>query len=124
VPGLFLSAVLLAMACVKADRGRAWRTRIGPSAPELPDGAFVLPRILFVTSPAMASARPSRASASRAACRGSTVTADGTDVSFCTHTERSRTKKDDYSPPGLTGGEGSLTYRGYRIGVTTQKGEC
>ncbi|MGJ5752958.1 hypothetical protein [Streptomyces puniciscabiei] len=53
-----------------------------------------------------------------------TVTADGTDASFCTRIERSRAKKDDYSPPGLNGGESSLTYRGYRIAVTTQKGEC
>lgn len=30
--GLALSAVLLAMACVKSDRVRAWRTGINPSA--------------------------------------------------------------------------------------------
>ncbi|MEV6056442.1 hypothetical protein [Streptomyces sp. NPDC052107] len=53
-----------------------------------------------------------------------TVTADGADASFCTHVERTRSKKDDYTPPGITGGVGSLTYRGYRIAVATQKGEC
>ncbi|WP_208898476.1 hypothetical protein [Streptomyces incarnatus] len=53
-----------------------------------------------------------------------TVTADGTDTSFCTHIERSRSEKDDYSPPGLAGRESSLTYRGYRIAVTTRKGAC
>ncbi|MEU9477384.1 hypothetical protein [Streptomyces sp. NPDC048191] len=53
-----------------------------------------------------------------------TVTADGADTGFCEHIERGRSKKDDYTPPGVTGGEGSLTYRGYRIAVTMRQGEC
>jgi hypothetical protein len=45
---LGLAAVLLAMACVKADRVRAWRAGINPSATELPDAAFTVARVLFV----------------------------------------------------------------------------
>lgn len=45
---LGLSAVLLGMACVKADRVRAWRAGINPSATELPDSAFTVARTLFV----------------------------------------------------------------------------
>ncbi|WP_367320482.1 hypothetical protein [Streptomyces sp. HUAS ZL42] len=47
--GLVLSAVLLAMACVKADRVRAWRAEINPSAEELPDSAFVVARVILIT---------------------------------------------------------------------------
>jgi hypothetical protein len=43
-----VSAVLIAMACVRASRVRAWRESINPSAPEVPDSAFVLARILFL----------------------------------------------------------------------------
>ncbi|WP_200307284.1 hypothetical protein [Streptomyces adelaidensis] len=50
VLGLVLSALLLAMACIKADRVRAWRSRINPSAEDLPDAAFTAARILFVTA--------------------------------------------------------------------------
>jgi hypothetical protein len=46
---LVLAAVLVAMACVKADRVRAWREGINPSAPEVPDGAFVLARVVFLS---------------------------------------------------------------------------
>src|SRR5882762_11371604 len=46
---LVLAAVLLAMACVKADRVRAWRESINPSAPEVPDASFVLARVVLVT---------------------------------------------------------------------------
>ncbi|MEV6614493.1 hypothetical protein AB0N31_11580 [Streptomyces sp. NPDC051051] len=48
--GLALSAVLLAMACIKADRVRAWRTRFHPSGEELPDGAFVVGRVTLVAA--------------------------------------------------------------------------
>ena len=48
VLGLVLSAVLLGMACVKADRVRAWRAGLNPSAEELPDSAFVVARVVFV----------------------------------------------------------------------------
>ncbi|MEU0602130.1 hypothetical protein ABZ484_28390 [Streptomyces sp. NPDC006393] len=43
-----LSAVLVAMACVKASRVRAWRTSINPSAPEVTDSSFVVARILLL----------------------------------------------------------------------------
>src|SRR5882757_5505447 len=46
---LVLAAVLLAMACVKADRVRAWRDGINPSAPEVPDAAFTVARVILVT---------------------------------------------------------------------------
>jgi hypothetical protein len=48
VLGLILSAVLLAMACIKADRIRAWRAGINPSTEELPDAFFVAARVTFV----------------------------------------------------------------------------
>ncbi|GAA2729827.1 hypothetical protein [Streptomyces nogalater] len=48
VLGLALSAVLVAMACVKADRVRSWRASINPSAPNLPGSAFVAARTLFL----------------------------------------------------------------------------
>ena len=50
VLGLILSAALLAMACVKADRVRAWRSSINPSAEELPDAAFTAARVILVTA--------------------------------------------------------------------------
>jgi hypothetical protein len=194
VLGLCLSAVLLAMACVKADRVRSWRASINPSAEELPDSAFVVARVIFLTlagfgiyTSVQTMGVADRTSwddgeltsavhqatddldGYRFTVDGSgtplyfddyaslvedkvvehgggdapqtgvtvtpsdtdtaddahlTVTADGADASFCTHIERSRSKKDDYTPPGLNGGESSLRYRGYRIAVTTRKGEC
>ncbi|MEU8031466.1 hypothetical protein AB0C13_22965 [Streptomyces sp. NPDC049099] len=194
VLGLVVSAVLLAMACVKADRVRSWRSNINPSAPELPDAAFVAARVLFVTLAAIGiytaiqgfgvsddtswddSELTSAVQQAVDDLDGYTFTADdsgtplsfddytsllkdkvvqygggdapqtgvtvtpadtdtyddahltvtaaGTDAAFCTRIERTRSKKDDYTPPGITGGEGSLTYRGYRLSATTQKGEC
>ncbi|MFJ4583219.1 hypothetical protein [Streptomyces echinatus] len=44
-----LSAILVAMACVRADRVRAWWESLNPSATELPDSAFVVARITFLT---------------------------------------------------------------------------
>ncbi|MEU2438595.1 hypothetical protein ABZ595_20820 [Streptomyces rubradiris] len=49
VLGLVLAAVLVAMACVKSDRVRSWRANINPSAPDLPDSAFVAARVLFLS---------------------------------------------------------------------------
>ncbi|MFJ6899088.1 hypothetical protein [Streptomyces hokutonensis] len=46
---LVLAAVLVAMACVKADRIRAWREGVNPSAPAVPDGAFVLARVVLLS---------------------------------------------------------------------------
>ncbi|MET9447512.1 hypothetical protein [Streptomyces cinerochromogenes] len=193
VLGLVLSAVLLAMACVKADRVRAWRTSVNPSAPDLPDSAFVAARVLFLTlagigvytavhgfgvSDDVSWSDGELTSAVRQATddldgytfqaddsgplsftdyesliedkvteygggdapaygvtvepadgntddtASFTVTADGADNAFCTHIERTRSKKDDYTPPGIAGGEGTLTYLGYRISVSEREGEC
>jgi hypothetical protein len=48
VLGLVLTAVFLAMACVKTDPVRAWRERFNPGAEEVPDSSFTVARILFV----------------------------------------------------------------------------
>ncbi|GAA2322094.1 hypothetical protein OKJ48_09340 [Streptomyces kunmingensis] len=55
-----------------------------------------------------------------------TVQADGTDRSFCLHVETARWKKQDYTPPGLTGGEGSDAYKelAYRLTVRARGGAC
>ncbi|WP_086798048.1 hypothetical protein [Streptomyces caniscabiei] len=53
VLGLILSVVLLAMACVKADWVRAWRSRVNPSAEELPDSTFIVARIALITMAGM-----------------------------------------------------------------------
>lgn len=42
-----LAAGLVAMGCVKADRVRRWRRSFNPSAPELPDSAFVAARVVL-----------------------------------------------------------------------------
>ncbi|MEU8971542.1 hypothetical protein AB0D11_20115 [Streptomyces monashensis] len=188
------AAVLLAMACVKADRLRAWRESINPSAPEVPDSAFAVARVVLVTMAgigfftavrgfgvsdgmswndheltsavqqatddldgyrftaddsgtsayfadyaSLLEEKVTRYGGADAPASGVTttpsaadtdddanltVTADGADASFCTHIERGRSPKDDYTPPGIGGGEGALTYRGYRLMVTTRSGEC
>ncbi|MFI8950812.1 hypothetical protein ACIGO6_30360 [Streptomyces sp. NPDC053750] len=43
-----LAALLVLMACIKADRVRSWRESLNPSAPELPDAAFVVGRVILV----------------------------------------------------------------------------
>ncbi|WP_327727580.1 hypothetical protein OG250_10995 [Streptomyces sp. NBC_00487] len=48
VLSLVLAAVFLVMACVKADWVRAWRSRVNPSAEELPDAAFTAARVILV----------------------------------------------------------------------------
>ncbi|MFB7709444.1 hypothetical protein [Streptomyces sp. NPDC056105] len=53
-----------------------------------------------------------------------TVQADGADAAFCTHIQRTRRAKDDYTPPGVTGGEGTLTQRAYGLAVTSREGAC
>jgi hypothetical protein len=192
--GLVLAAVLLAMACVKADRVRAWRASINPSAEELPDSAFVVARVIFVTLAVIGiyqcvqgfgvaddmswddseltsavqqatddldgyrhhtdeSGNPlyfhdyetliedkvvrygggdapesgvdaTPADANTDADGYFTVTANGAEAAFCTHVERIRSKKDDYTPPGIAGREGTLTLPGYRLVVVTRDGEC
>lgn len=44
---IVLAAGLVAMGCVKADRVRGWRESFNPSAPELPDSAFVAARVVL-----------------------------------------------------------------------------
>ncbi|MFJ4329046.1 hypothetical protein ACIP3A_38880 [Streptomyces tricolor] len=194
VLGLVLSAVLVAMACVKADRVRAWRHRVNPSAPELPGAAFGIARVLFLsmagvgiftsiqgfgvsdnaswsdqeltgavreatedldgfTFQADGAGNPlsftdyeslindkvleygggdapghgvtvEPADGNTAADASFTVTADGAGNAFCTRLERTRSKKDDYTPPGIAGGEGTLTYSGYRLAASVRDGEC
>ncbi|MFF5474369.1 hypothetical protein [Streptomyces achromogenes] len=194
VLSLVLSAVLVAMACVKSDRVRSWRENINPSAPDLPDSAFVAARVVFLglagvgvylavqgfgvsddaswsdgelTSavqqatddlngytfqaddggtplgfPGYATLIEDKvleygggdapgygvtvdpAETNTPAKASFTITADGTDTAFCTHLTRTRSKKDDYTPPGITGGEGTLTYQGYRLTMSLEKGEC
>ncbi|MEW2620063.1 hypothetical protein [Streptomyces sp. NPDC048106] len=43
-----LSAVMILMACVKADRVRSWRSSVNPSAPDLGDGYFVVVRVVLL----------------------------------------------------------------------------
>ncbi|MFE9905606.1 hypothetical protein [Streptomyces achromogenes] len=194
VLSLVLAAVLVAMACVKSDRVRSWRANINPSAPDLPDSAFVAARILFLTLagigvytavqgfgvsddaswsdgeltsavrqttddlngytfqaddagtplgfPGYASLIEDKileygggdapgygvtvdpAETNTPAKASFTITADGTDTAFCTHLTRTRSKQDDYTPPGITGGEGTLTYQGYRLTMSSEEGGC
>lgn len=42
-----LAAGLIAMGCVKADRVRGWRESFNPSAPDIPDSAFVAARVVL-----------------------------------------------------------------------------
>ncbi|MDX3434037.1 MULTISPECIES: hypothetical protein [unclassified Streptomyces] len=42
---LVLAAGLVAMGCVRADQVRRWRRSLSPSAPEVPDSAFVVARV-------------------------------------------------------------------------------
>ncbi|MEW2257002.1 hypothetical protein [Streptomyces sp. NPDC047869] len=191
---LALCAVLLAMACVPADRVRAWRAGINPSAPELPDASFVVARVLFVAlaiggvctavqgfgvsdrmswsdgeltsavhqatddldgyayrtdetgdSPyftdyeSLTEEKVTRYGGGDAPETGVfadpadtdtdtdahlTVTASGADNAFCVHLQRTRAKKDDYTPPGLNGSPGTLTFRGYRLTAGVRDGEC
>jgi hypothetical protein len=191
---LVLSAVLLAMACVKADRVRAWREGINPSAPEVPDASFTVARVVLVAmagfgvytalqgfgvSDDLAWSEGELTSAVRGATSdldgftfqvdqadtplyfddyksliedkvaengggdapqtgvsaepsatdtpaeaNLTVTAHGTAKAFCTHIVRTRSKAHDYTPPGITGGEGTLTFAGYRLTVVTREGAC
>jgi hypothetical protein len=194
VLGLVLAAVLVAMACVKSDKVRSWRANVNPSAPDLPDSAFVAARVLFLslagigvylaiqgfgvsddgswsddeltgavqratddlngyTFQADDAGTPlpftdyasliedkviqygggdapeygvsvDPAETNTPAKSSITVTADGTDAAFCTHLNRARSPQDDYTPPGITGGEGTLTYQGYRLTTSLGKGEC
>ncbi|WP_329569751.1 hypothetical protein [Streptomyces sp. NBC_01361] len=190
-----IAAVLLLAACVKADRVRGWRHSLNASAPDLPDAAFVVGRVIFLVlagvmvfegfsllrvSADSGWSDDELTSAVRQATEDLdgwmyrddglttdsayfddyaslledkiiqfggggapqsgvgagpadtntdtdayfTVQADGADAAFCTHIERTRRAKDDYTPPGIDGGEGTLTERAYRLTVTSQEGPC
>ena len=190
-----LAAILLLMACVKADRVRSWRESLNPSAPALPDAAFVVARITLigvatgcvvmgvrglgvedgskwsddelrsaveqatheldgflyrtdesgeplvflheydtlieteVTENGGGDAPQDGVDASPLGTNTDadayfTVTANGAGTEFCTHVKRVRSKEDDYTPPGIMGGEGTYTELGYRLTVTTREGAC
>jgi hypothetical protein len=55
---------------------------------------------------------------------GGDVPQDGVDTEYCTHIKRVRSKKDDYTPPGIAGGQGTYTELGYRLRVMTREGAC
>ncbi|MFD5130775.1 hypothetical protein [Streptomyces olindensis] len=52
------------------------------------------------------------------------VSANGADAEFCIHIQRVRSKKDDYSPPGIAGGEGAYTELGHRLAVSSRPEAC
>lgn len=188
-----LAALLLLMACVKADRVRGWRQSLNPSAPEIPDAAFFVARLLLIGTAVACvvsgvqglgveddskwsddelksaveqatyeldgslyrvdeSGEPlvhfqdyeglierevvengggdAPQDGVDAAPLGTNtdadayfrVTANGAGDEFCTHVKRVRSKKDDYTPPGLD--EGTYTQFAYRLTVKTQQGAC
>ncbi|MGW0189838.1 hypothetical protein ACWDV7_29345 [Streptomyces sp. NPDC003362] len=188
-----LAALLTLMACVKARRVRSWRESLNPSAPEVPDAAFVVARIaliglaigcvvvgargLGVEDGSKWSDNELKSAVEQAAdeldgslyrvdesgeavvhtddhetrietevaengggdapqsgvdadpADGNTdadayfsVSANGADAEFCVHIERVRSKKDDYTPPGLD--EGTWTQLAYRLAVTSREGAC
>ncbi|GAA3993264.1 hypothetical protein GCM10022384_46150 [Streptomyces marokkonensis] len=53
-----------------------------------------------------------------------TVTANGADIAFCVAVNRTRTKEDDYHPPGIAGGTGTVTIPSYSYRVTSRTGAC
>ncbi|CAL9432256.1 hypothetical protein SUDANB105_02062 [Streptomyces sp. enrichment culture] len=190
-----LAALLILMACVKAQRVRSWRESLNPSAPEVPDAAFVAARIALIgaaigcvvvgvrglgvedgskwSDDELKSAVEQAADeldgflyrvdesgepvvyfhdyetliesevvengggdapqdgVDAAPMSGNsdtdayfTVSGNGADAEFCTHIKRVRSKEDDYTPPGITGGEGTYTELGYRLAVTMREGAC
>lgn len=195
VLGLILSAVLLAMACVKADRVRAWRAGINPSAEELPDAAFVAARVVFVALAGVGiylcvqgfqvsddttwddAELTTAVQGATDALDGSSgfgeiyagdndtgwideyatkieqevvehgggdapqygvtatpttpntatearYTVTGADTPFCMQVTRTRSKDGDYDPPGIAGGQGTVTVPSYDFAVTTHEGDC
>lgn len=53
-----------------------------------------------------------------------TVATNGTDKAFRTHIVRTRSKKHDYAPTGIMGGQGTLTFPGCRMTVGAREGAC
>ncbi|WP_461063057.1 hypothetical protein [Streptomyces pseudoechinosporeus] len=194
---LVLSAVLLAMACIKADRIRAWRAGINPSAEELPDAFFVVARVALVAMAGTGiylsvqgfgvsddtswddSELTSAVQGATNALDGSSgfgdiyaedtdtrwideyattiedevvehgggdapqydvyatpaasntasearyrVTASGAGTAFCLDVTRTRSKDGDYEPPGIAGGQGTVTVPSYDFAVTSREGAC
>ncbi|MGV9254245.1 hypothetical protein [Streptomyces sp. NPDC003697] len=54
VPLFAVSAGLVAMGCVKADRVGAWRESVDPSDPDIPDSASVVARVTLFAVAAVA----------------------------------------------------------------------
>lgn len=183
------------MGCVTKTRVRAVRHALNPSAPELPDAAFVVGRIVllglagvgvFTTVQLMdtsdraewnddeltratgqaataldGSSRfgdifgddsgfddeyatmiedevvehgggdspqlgvdASPAATNEASDARYTVTASGAKAAVCVLIERTRSKGDDYEPPGVAGGPGAVTVPSYRFAVSSHAGDC
>lgn len=188
-----LAALLILMACVKAQRVRSWRESLNPSAPEVPDAAFAVARIALIGvaigcvvvgvrglgvedgskwsddelkraveqatyeldgslyrvdesgEPVVHTDDHETRIETEVAENGGgdapqsgvdadpadgnsdadayfSVSANGADAEFCVHIERVRSKKDDYTPPGLD--EGTWTQSAYRLAVTSREGAC
>ncbi|MFF7738644.1 hypothetical protein [Streptomyces sp. NPDC007984] len=195
VLGLVLSGVLLAMACVKADWVRSWRSGINPAAEELSDASFVAARVAFVAlagagiylcvqgfnvsddttwddaefTTAVQGATDAldgssgfgdiyaedndtgwideyatkieqkvvehgggdapqygvnATPADTSTATEARYTVSGADSAFCMQVTRTRSKDGDYEPPGIGGGEGTVTVPSYDFAVMTRKGGC
>ncbi|MGW7079810.1 hypothetical protein [Streptomyces sp. NPDC054866] len=195
VVGFALAGVLVAMGCVTKDRIRAVRHALNPAAPELPDAAFAVGRVVLFSLAAVgvftmfrlmgASDRTewsddelagaaeqavaalngssrfgdifgddsgfddeyatmiedevvehgggdappngvdaAAASTNEASDASYTVAASGARATVCVHVERTRSKGDDYEPPGVAGGPGVVTVPSYRFAVTSSAGDC
>jgi hypothetical protein len=53
----------------------------------------------------------------------SAVSPSGAAASFCVRLERAQ-RLEDYRPPGIGGGEGTVTMPVYEIAVTSREGDC
>lgn len=191
----FLAALLLTMACVKADWVRSVRRRTYPSGEELPGSAFAVLRVVLLVMAALCIWQGAGAVAMSADSEWSedeldnavtrttsdldgwmyrddgystdsayfddyesllrdkvvryggggapetgvavtaaptntdtdayfTLSASGTSATFCTHIERTRSKKDDNEVPPIAGGKVTHTERAYVLGVSSRSGEC
>lgn len=53
-----------------------------------------------------------------------TVTASGTEATFCISVRQRRSKADDYQGVGVAGGQSSVTLPGHRLAATSHTGPC
>ncbi|MEU9473350.1 hypothetical protein AB0D78_43755 [Streptomyces avermitilis] len=53
-----------------------------------------------------------------------TIKADGAKIAFCMHVKRTESKDGGYTPPGVAGGEGTVTIPEYELAATVDEGEC